>query len=359
MNIEAILKAARKAGASDAHIVAGLPPALRVNGEILMASSDALSRDDTRRLTFELLTPPQREAFERDREICVSVTDTAIGRVRVTAYLHAGNPEVSIRLCNLAMPTSQELGLPPVVDELTRRATGLVLITGPTGVGKTTTLNYMIDLVNRERRAKIVTIEDPVEYVHTPRRAIIVQQEIHTDTIAFARALRHVLRQDPDVIVIGEMRDRETIETALAAAETGHLVFATLHTPSAVQTVERIVGVFSPDSRNQIVIQLADSLQAILAQKLLSRADKKGRILACEILLATGAVRNMIREQNYHLLTTAMQTGLKEGMRTMDAELEDLYERGIITWDVALTHSRNPEALKRRRSGSGSLPARE
>ncbi|MBI5368243.1 MAG: PilT/PilU family type 4a pilus ATPase [Planctomycetes bacterium] len=351
MQIERILQAARKAGASDIHLVAGIPPAFRVNGEILMADADALSRDDTRELTKQLLSAEQWGVFEREREICVSVLGTSAGRIRMTGYLHAGNPETSIRLCQLEIPTAEELGLPRVIDELTRRPNGLILVTGPTGVGKTTTLNYMVDLINRDRRCKIVTIEDPVEYVHTPKRAIIVQQEVHTDTPCFARALRHVLRQDPNIIVIGEMRDLDTIETALIAAETGHLVIATLHTPNAEQTVERVVGVFPADRQNQVVMQFAGCLQGIIAQVLLPRADRKGRVLATEIMLASNAVRNLIRERNHHMMATTMQTAARDGMKTMDAALSDLYQQGVITWDVATSHARAPQQFQKRPRG--------
>ncbi len=350
MQIEKILQAARKAAASDIHLIAGLPPAFRVDGEIIVCNQEPLSREETGDLTYQLLSPEQRQVFEREREICVSVWGTSAGRIRVTAYMRTGVPEASIRLCNLEIPTAAELGLPQAIDDLTRRSNGLVLVTGATGVGKTTTLNYMVDVINRDNRCKIVTIEDPIEYVHTPRRAIIVQQEVHTDTSSYARALIHVLRQDPDVIVIGEMREPATIETALTAAETGHLVLATLHTPNVEQTVERIVGVFPNSSHNQILVQLAGCLQAIVGQLLLPRAGKPGRVLATEVLFANTAVRNIIREGNLHLLPSAMQTGARDGMRTLDATLLELYETGEITWDTALNHARSPEFLQRRKA---------
>jgi len=352
VQIDRLLLAARKAGASDLHLVAGVPPALRVNGEILMANADSLTQEETKALTYHLLSEAQRTAFEREQGLCVSIFHTAVGRVRLTAYYHAGNVEASIRLCNLEIPTSEELGLPPIVDELARRSGGILLVTGPTGVGKTTTLNYMVDLINRERRCKIVAIEDPVEYVHTPKRAIIVQQEVHTDTPSFSKALVHVLRQDPDIIVIGEMRDLDTIETALVAAETGHMVIATLHTPNVEQTVERIVGVFPAERQNQVLLQLTASLIGILAQRLLPRADRKGRVLATEILVATTAVRNIIREGHHHLLVSAMQTGTRDGMRTMDSVLEDLYQRGTITWDTALSNARDQDMFQRKRKAT-------
>ena len=229
--------------------------------------------------------------------------------------------KLAIRLCEKTVRTAAELGLPPVVEELSRLPNGLMLVTGPTGVGKTTTLNFMIDLINHNRRAKIVTIEDPVEFVHDNLRSIIVQQEVGTDVRSFREALVHVLRQDPDVIVIGEMRDLETIETALIAAETGHLVLATLHTPDTVQTIQRIYSVFPGNQQNAIIIQLASTLQAAIAQNLLPRADGHGRVLACEVLVSTPAVRNHIRERKEFNLYSEMQIGRKLQMQTMDSAL--------------------------------------
>jgi twitching motility protein PilT len=232
------------------------------------------------------------------------------------------------------------------VEELTRRPNGLILVTGPTGVGKTTTLNFMVDAINRHRRAKIVTIEDPIEFVHENVRSIIIQQEVTTDVLSYRSALVHVLRQDPDVIVIGEMRDLETIETALTAAETGHLVLATLHTPDSVQTIQRIFSVFPSNQQNAILVQLANCLQAILAQKLLPRASGEGRVLASEVCIATNAVRNHIREREAHNLYNEMQTGRKHQMRTMDHSLLDLYQQGEITYDVAVSSAREPDYIR-------------
>jgi len=353
--METILTRAREQGASDIHLIGGLPPAFRINGEIIIANGDALTAQQTRELTLQLLTEEQQRIFEAERELCISIFDTPAGRIRLTAYLQAGNPEAAIRLCNQQIHTAEELGLPPVIDELTRKTSGLVLITGPTGVGKTTTLNYMVNMINLERRCKIVTIEDPVEYVHAPRKAIIVQQEVHTDTASFAQALRHVLRQDPDIIVIGEMRDLETIQTALLAAETGHLVIATLHTPSATQTIDRIVSVFPSNQQNQILVQLSDTLQAVIAQKLLPRADRSGRVLATEVLIPTSGIRNIIREGKLQQLQTGMQTAGRDGdgTCTIDMSLESLYQQGHITWDMALSHCRDPNYFRARLKSNG------
>ena len=255
---------------------------------------------------------------------------------------------MAIRLGESSIRSRDELHLPLIVDELTRLPDGLILVTGPTGMGKTTTLNYMIDVINRERRAKIVTIEDPVEFVHHNQNSIVVQQEVLTDTASFGTALIHVLRQDPDVVVIGEMRDLETISTALTAAETGHLVLATLHTPDVVQTAQRIYGVFPAHQQNHIQFQLSNSLQAIVAQNLLPRADGKGRLLACEICVATPAIRKHLREGNAHMLYNEIQLGKRLQMQTMDSVLLELYQRGEISYDVALSNARDPNMIRQR-----------
>jgi twitching motility protein PilT len=275
-----------------------------------------------------------------------------VGRFRASLYFHAGCPEMAIRVGDMSIRTREDLRLPTLVDELTRLPDGLVLITGPTGMGKTTTLNYMVDLINRERRAKIVLIEDPVEFVHENRSSIVVQQEVYTDTPSFRQALVHVLRQDPDVVGIGEMRDLETISTALTAAETGHLVLATLHTPDAVQTIQRIYGVFPPEQQTHIMYQLANSLQAIVAQVLLPRADGKGRVLACEVCVATPAVRKHIREGHPHLIINEIQTGRRLQMQTIDGSLLELYQLGEISYDVAVSTARDPNLIRQRSGGT-------
>ena len=334
-HLDQLIAAASDARSSDLHLIAGVPPAFRVNGEIIFADEDALTAEETTDLAFSLLSDEQRQQFERDWELCISIPHSLAGRMRATLYRRNGHPELSIRFCGDRIPTREELGLPPKIDELARRPNGLVLITGPTGAGKTTTPNYMVDLINSERRCKIVTIDDPIEYVHDNKRAIVVQQEVLTDTRSFDRALIHVLRQDPDVIVVGEMRDHETISAALTAAETGHLVLATLHSPNVSHAFERITGVFEGSAQRQIIMQLANSLQGIIAQDLLPSADRCRRILAYELLIANGAVRNLIRENNKHMLETTIQTGGKDGMVLMDACLYDLYCRCLISYDTA------------------------
>jgi twitching motility protein PilT len=341
-----ILNLARRSNASDIHIVAGLPPLFRVSGDIVLAEAPPLSQDDTKRLAMELLNEEQRSVFEREWQLCCSLNDSKLGRFRVSVYYHAGNPELSIRAVTHNIQTRAELRLPEQMDDLTRLSTGLVLITGPTGSGKTTTMNYMIDLINSERRCKIITIEDPVEYVHSQKRSVIVQQELYSDVKSFSSALIHVLRQDPDVICIGEMRDHDTTATALMAAETGHLVIATCHTPSTAQTVERIVSLFPGDQQQQIVTQLANSLQGVLAQRLLGRADKKGQALATELMLVNAAVRNHIREKEFHLLVNVLQTGRRQGLHTMDDSVLELYQQGEITYETAITNAWDPMAMK-------------
>jgi twitching motility protein PilT len=307
--MQRILALARRENASDIHIVANLPPTFRINGEIILADRPPLAREDTTRMCLGLLNEEQKKAFERDWQLCCSLHEPKLGRFRVSIYYHAGNPEMSIRPVMDHIRTREELRLPLEVEDFTRLANGLILVTGPTGSGKTTTMNYMIDLINSERRCKIIAIEDPVEYIHRQKRAVIVQQELYTDVKSFSRALIHVLRQDPDVICVGEMRDLETTETALIAAETGHLVIATCHTPNTLQTVERIVSIFPENQQPQIFAQLSNCLQGILAQRLIPSADKKNRVLATELLIMNAPSRRHIRDRQLHQLVSVIQEG--------------------------------------------------
>ena len=354
-SLEKILKAARHFHASDVHLIRDIAPVLRINGEIRPIEGEPLDVETLTAIVYGLLNEPLKEQLERTWQLCFSKYWPEIGRFRMAVYFHAGCPEMSIRLCETVVRSRDELRLPPIVEELTRQPNGLILVTGPTGMGKTTTLNYMIDSINRHRRSKIVTIEDPIEFVHENQRSIIVQQEVMTDVRSFRDALVHVLRQDPDVIVIGEMRNLETIETALIAAETGHLVLATLHTPDSVQTVQRIYSVFPAEQQNSIVTQIANSLKAIISQKLLPLANGKGQVLASEICIVTTAVRNHIRERTVHQIYSEMQTGRKHQMQTMDGALLDLYQRGEITYDTALTNAREPSHIQHK-TGSTSPP---
>jgi twitching motility protein PilT len=349
-NLDRLLAAANDFDASDLHLIAGLPPAYRVNGEIIIAEEESLTETDVTEITNSLLNEQQRKKFETEWELCISLLHSAAGRVRVTFYRRNGHPEVSVRFCGERVATRAELGLPERLDELARKPHGLILITGPTGAGKTTTLNYLVDLINSERRCKIVTIEDPIEFVHQNKRAIVVQQEVLTDVRSFNRALIHVLRQDPDVIVVGEMRDYEAISTAITAAETGHLVLATMHSPNVSHALERIIGVFEGSAQRQIVLQLANALQGIISQDLLPAADRTRRVLAYELLVANGAVRNLIRENQLHHLDNTLQMGRKDGMTLMDNCLYDLYCKCLITYDTAVSRARHPERISLERA---------
>jgi twitching motility protein PilT len=352
--ISRLLEAVSSFDASDLHLVAGVPPAFRVNGEIILADEDGLTAAELTELAEGLLNDQQKKKLEEDWELCISLHHDAVGRMRATFYRRNGHPEMSFRFCGHRIATRAELGLPEKIDELARRPNGLLLVTGPTGAGKTTTLNYLVDLINTERRCKIVTIEDPIEFVHDKKRAIVVQQEVLTDVRSFNRALIHVLRQDPDVIVVGEMRDHETIETALTAAETGHLVLATMHSPNVSHALERVIGVFEGNAQRQIILQLANSLQGIIAQDLLPATDRSRRVLAFELLVANGAVRNMIRENQFHQLENMIQTGRKEGMVLMDNCLYDLYCKCLISYETAVSRARLPENFLRERKAAGS-----
>lgn len=347
--LDSLMALARDYDASDLHLVAGVPPAFRVNGEIILAESDVFAEPDIDEIALQLLNEAQREKFEQEWELCISLRHPVAGRVRVTFYKRNGHPEMSFRFCGERISTRDELGLPAKIDDMARKPNGLFLITGPTGAGKTTTLNYLVNLINSERRCKIVTIEDPIEYVHQNNRAIIVQQEVLTDVRSFNHALIHVLRQDPDVIVVGEVRDHEAIATALTAAETGHLVLATMHSPNVSHALERIIGVFEGSAQRQIILQLANALQGIIAQDLLPSADRTRRVLAYEMVIATNAVRNLIRENQLHFLENTIQTGAKEGMVLMDNCLYDLYCKCLISYDTAMSRARHPDRISRKK----------
>jgi twitching motility protein PilT len=324
----------------------GSAPIFRIHGKLRRLEVDSLSPGDVRRLLFSLLSHGQRESFELDRELDFALTVTGKHRFRVNAHFQRGTVAVALRLIPNSIPDPATLGLPPIVRELATRPHGLVLVTGPTGAGKSTTLATMIDQVNSSRSCHIITIEDPIEFVHYNRMATVEQREVGPDTRSFAAALKFILRQDPDVILIGELRDIETISAALTAAETGHLVLATLHTNDAPQTVDRIVDVFPPHQQSQARVQLSAALQAVVSQRLLSRADGKGRIACFEVMVATSAVRAIIRDGKTHQLLSTMETGSRDGMITMDRAVADLVKAGHITVEEGARYMRNPMTLK-------------
>jgi twitching motility protein PilT len=344
-DLKELFRYAVERGASDIHLTEHSPPVLRVDGELVPAPLESLTRAQTKQLIYSLLTDRQKAQFEQELELDFSVEVKDLGRFRVNVHVQRGSVEAAFRLVPARIPSLEELGLPPVAAELLRKPSGLVLVTGPTGVGKSTTLAAMVQQLNRERACHIVIIEDPIEYVHANDRAIIKQREVHSDTKSFAAALVRALRQDPNVIVVGEMRDLETISTALTAAETGHLVLATLHTPDAAQTIDRVIDVFPSAQQQQVKVQLADCLQGIICQRLLPRRDGPGRALAVEILVATAAVRNLIREHATEQIQTVLQTGAAYGMCTMDASVKALHDGGAIAYETALAAMKSPSEV--------------
>lgn len=332
--------------ASDLHLTENTPPILRIDGRLILSDLPKLNREDTKRLIYSILTNDQKEKFEKNWELDLSVAMKGMDRFRVNVHVQRGCVEAAFRRIPLEIPRLEDLNLPKVVVDLARKHNGLVLVTGPTGVGKTTTMAAMIDLINSERQDMLISIEDPIEFLHKNKKSIIKQREVFADTKSFAEALRHALRQDPDVLFVGEMRDLETISTALTAAETGHLVLATLHTPDAPQTVERIIDVFPPYQQQQVKLQLADCLQGVISQLLLPRASGIGRIVATEVMIGTPAIRNLIREQEIEQIPTLIQTGSQYGMRTMDKSLKELYKAGTITYESAIAKVKHPEEFK-------------
>jgi twitching motility protein PilT len=334
--------------ASDFHVTAGVPPVIRERGRLVQLDEyPTLTAEDTREFIYAILTTEQRRRLENDLQLDFAYVVPGRARFRVNAYFQRGAVAAAFRLIPSVVAPIDELGLPSVVHDLVRRPRGLVLVTGPTGSGKTTTLAAMLDEINATREEHIVTIEDPIEFVHAHRRCVVNQRELGTDAESFAAALRAALRQDPDVILVGEMRDLETIGTALTAAETGHLVFATLHTQDAPQTIDRVIDVFPPEQQGQIRVQLSVSLQGVIAQQLLPTADGTGRCAACEVLVPTPAVRNLIREGKVHQIPSVIQTGAAQGMQSMDAALASLVRAGKITRELAMTRSSVPEELRR------------
>ncbi len=347
VHIDELLELVVENDASDLHLAVGLPPVLRIDGELKMARYEPLTAPVAQRMIYDILSDDQIQRFETEMELDCSYAMRKIARFRVNVYRERGNVAGAFRLIPTRIPTIRELGLPPVIEELARKRRGLLLTTGPTGSGKSTTQAAIIGQINEERGEHIITIEDPIEYLHSHKKSIINQREVGQDTHSFANALRSALREDPDVLLVGEMRDLETIQLAITAAETGHLVLATLHTNNAAESVDRAIDVFPPAQQEQIRVMLSNNLLAILSQQLLPRAGQPGRIAAVEVMIATSAIRNLIRENKAHQMTSIIQTSAEQGMQTMDQALRDLYQQGLITLEVAMNRSHNPAELEK------------
>jgi twitching motility protein PilT len=333
---------------SDLHLTAGVPPVVRVNGDLeRLDQFPVLTPRGLQGMIYAILPQKMREKFEQELELDMSYALPGKARFRVNVYFQRDSVGAAFRLIPYEIKSIQDLALPGVVADLARFQRGFVVVTGPTGSGKSTTLAAMVDVVNKERAGHIMTVEDPIEFLHTHQRCIVNQREVGADTHGFSAALKHVLRQDPDVILVGEMRDLETISTAITAAETGHLVFATLHTQDAPQTIDRIIDVFPPHQQQQVRVQLATTLQGVVTQQLVQTVDGKGRAAACEVLVTTPAIRSLIREGKVHQIYSAMQAGGRFGMQTMDMHLSQLVKAGTITQQIAFERCHDPEELQR------------
>lgn len=348
MEISELLRVTIERNASDLHIAVGRPPVIRVDGRLMSLDTASLTPADTRRLIYGVLTDLQKQKFEEHKELDFSLSVSNLSRFRVNVHFQRGTVAAAFRAISTHIRNFEELNLPArVCEKLARRPSGLVLITGPTGSGKSTTLASIIDLINSERDVHIITVEDPIEYLHSHKRALVEQREVNEDTYSFSNALKYSLRQDPDVIMVGEMRDLETISAAITAAETGHLVFSTLHTVDVAQTIDRVIDVFPPHQQEQVRVQLAGVIEGILCQTLLPLATGTGRAIAVEVLLGTDAVRALIREGKTHQIYTQVEASGGLGMQTMDRAIAELFKRGRITRDTALNHARKPDELKR------------
>jgi len=346
-SLHELLKEMVKRGATDLHVTTGSPPQIRINGTLTPMDSAPLSPNDTKHLCYSILTEAQKHRFEEDSELDLSFGIKGLSRFRANIFLQRGAPAAAFRLIPYKILTFEELGLPPIVNELVQKPRGLVLVTGPTGSGKSTTLASMINKINEDRHEHIITIEDPIEYLHKHKGCLVNQREVGADTKSFKNALKYILRQDPDVVLIGEMRDIETIEAALVTAETGHLAFATLHTNSCVQTINRIVDVFPPYQQSQIRAVLSFVLEGVISQTLIPKMGGDGRALALEVMVPNPAIRNLIREDKIHQIYSQMQVGqAKFGMQTMNQCLASLYQRRLISNDDAIGRSSDPDELR-------------
>src|SRR3989338_3062108 len=345
MDISEILAFANEKGASDLHISSGEPPIVRINGDIQKVDMPSLPKDEVHSMLYDILNDQQRKIFEEKKELDFALDVKGIARYRVNAFYQSRGEAIVFRTIPTKIMSLEELGLPMILAELTKKTKGLVLVTGPTGSGKSTTLAAMVDFINRNEKAHILTIEDPIEFIYEPKLSLINQRELGTNTHGFANALRSALREDPDVILVGEMRDLETISLAMTTAETGHLVFCTLHTSSAAKTVDRVIDVFPPEQQGQIRAMFAESILAVVTQNLLKRKDGKGRIAALEIMIGTPAIRNLIREGKIAQIPGMMQTGKKFGMQTMDATLVELFKQGEVSKETVTPYLSNPSVM--------------
>jgi twitching motility protein PilT len=353
--VSELLEVVLDRGASDLHLTAGAPPTIRLYGDLVrLEEYPALNPRSLQGMIYAILPQKLRERLEQELELDMSYSLPGKARFRVNVYFQRDSIGAAFRLIPYEIKTVDDLGLPSVVADLARYPRGFVVVTGPTGSGKSTSLAGMVDIVNRERHAHIMTVEDPIEFLHKHNRCIVNQREVGADTHSFSQALKHVLRQDPDVILVGEMRDLETIATAITAAETGHLVFATLHTQDAPQTIDRIIDVFPPHQQQQVRVQLATTLQGVVTQQLVQTADGQGRAAAVEVLVCTPAVRNLIREGKVHQIYSVMQAGGRFGMQTMDQSLANLVKTGKVTQQMAYERCHDPEELNRLIGGGGA-----
>lgn len=360
IELQKLLEVMIEKKASDLHITTGAPPQFRVDGKLMSFDNTILTAPDTKRLCYSVLTDAQRHKFEEENELDFSFGIKGLSRFRGNIYLQRGAVAGAFRAISFDILNFSELGIPPVVNELIKKPKGLVLVTGPTGTGKSTTLAAMIDKINNERNAHIITIEDPIEYLHRHKNCIVNQREVNSDTKSFGAALRHILRQDPDIILIGEMRDLETIQAALTTAETGHLTFATLHTNSCVETINRIIDVFPPHQQTQVRTQLSFVLEGILSQQLIPKLGGKGRALAMEVLIPNPAIRNLIREDKIQQIYSLIQVGQsKFGMQTMNQALLSLVERHIISLEDAMERSHNLDEFRQMLTTSNIITPRK
>src|SRR3989344_1244592 len=347
MSMQDILELSVARGASDIHLIVGAYPTLRIDGKLVpITSAPTPTPENIANLVFSLTTPEQKELILTNKELDFSFALGEVVRFRVNAYYQKGYVSAALRIVPIKIPTLEEIHVPKVFANFTKLMQGLILVTGPTGHGKSTSIAAMLNVINHERPCHIVTVEDPIEFVYPEAKALISQREMHLDTHSWEISLRSALRQDPDVVLIGEMRDYETIEAAMTIAETGHLVFTTLHTNSAAQTLDRIVGVFPEHQQDQIKMQLSNVLEAVISQRLIPAIDK-GRYPATEVLIASGAVRNVIREGKTHLIDNIIQTSAAVGMTTLESALADLVKSGKVSLEAALSYSLNPDSLMR------------